>query len=164
MRRRLAAFGVHVLTASGAVLSFLALMEVIAHRWEAAFAWLGLALLVDGVDGPLARWVGATEALPRFSGEHLDIVIDYLTYVFVPAFIVYEAKLVPSDLALTAVAIILLTSLFHFTDQRSKAADGFFIGFPALWNIVAFYFVIFQIPPGTSFILLVLFAVLTFSR
>ncbi len=162
MLRQLVAFGVHAFTALGVVFGFQALLEAAAHRWEAAFAWLGLALIVDGLDGPLARYIGVTEKLPRFSGERLDLIIDYTTYVVVPAYIIYEAKLVPPELATTASAIILLASLFHFTDRKSKTEDGFFVGFPALWNVVALYFFIFAVPQKIAFVMLTLFALLTF--
>jgi len=162
MLGRLAAFGVHVFTAIGVVLGFQALIAAIEHRWEDAFIWLGVALVVDGIDGPLARWIGVSEKLPRFSGERLDVIIDYLTYVIVPAYIIYEAPLVPEPLAASAAAIILLTSLFHFTDNKSKTEDGFFVGFPALWNIVALYILIFQIPAWASFAILLACALLTF--
>ena len=134
---RFAAFGVHALTAFGAVLGFQALLEAVAHNWEAAFAWLGAALVVDAVDGPLARRVGVKDILPRFSGERLDLIIDFITYVLVPAFIIHEARLVPDGLGLLAVSLILLSALFHFGDHENKTKDGFFVGFPAIWNIVA---------------------------
>ncbi|NJM34333.1 MAG: phosphatidylcholine synthase [Rhodomicrobium sp.] len=162
MRGQLAAFGVHVFTAIGAVLGFQALIEASAQRWEAAFAWLGAALVVDGLDGPMARRIGVAEKLPRFSGERLDLIIDYLTYVVVPAYIIYQAALVPSALASAAAAIILVSSLFHFIDRDSKTKDGFFVGFPAIWNVVALYLFIFPIPAMLAFMILTLLALLTF--
>ncbi len=162
MLGRLAAFGVHVFTALGAIVGFQALIMAAAHRWEAAFAWLGVALVVDTVDGPLARRLDVTERLPRFSGERLDLITDYLTYVVVPAYIIYEAGLVPLQLASVTAAVILLASLFHFTDRQSKTEDGFFVGFPAVWNIVALYLMIFEIAPWPSFALLMILALLTF--
>lgn len=159
---RLAAIGVHGLTALGAVLGFQAMLEVAAHRWEAAFAWLGAALIVDGIDGPLARRVGVSKKLPRFSGERLDLIIDYITYVLVPAYIIYEAKLLPEGLGGIGAALVLLSSLFHFCDNESKTADGFFVGFPALWNVVAFYMLIFAAPEAINFAVLAVLTVLTF--
>ncbi len=159
---RLAAFGVHAFTALGALLGFLALVAAAAHRWEDAFGWLGIALIVDGLDGPLARRLHVKDKLPRFSGEHLDLVIDYLTYVVVPAYIIYEAQLVPRGLGTAAAALILLTSLYHFSDSESKTEDGFFVGFPALWNVVALYGFIFPTPAPLAFAVLFLLVVLTF--
>ena len=159
---RLAAFGVHAFTALGAVLGFLALVAAAAHRWEDAFGWLGMALIVDGLDGPMARHFRIKDTLPRFSGENLDLVIDYLTYVVVPAYIIYEAQLMPRGLGTAAAALILLTSLYHFSDSESKTEDGFFVGFPALWNVVALYGFIFPAPQPLAFIVLFLLVVLTF--
>ncbi len=159
---RIAAFGVHAFTALGAVLGFQALLEAAAHRWENAFAWLGAALVVDALDGPLARRVGVGRQLPRFSGERLDLIIDYVTYVLVPVFIIHEAGLMPDGLAWSAAAIILLTSLFHFIDNESKTDDGFFVGFPALWNGVAFYMLVFALPGAVNLAIVLGLAALTF--
>ncbi len=159
---RIAAFGVHAFTALGAVLGFLALVAAASHRWEDAFGWLGIALIVDGLDGPLARRLDVKDKLPRFSGEHLDLVVDYLTYVVVPAYIIYEAHLVPLGLGMVTAALILLTSLYHFSDNESKTEDGFFVGFPALWNIVALYGFIFPAPQPLAFAVLLVLIVLTF--
>ncbi len=162
MLGQLAAIAVHAFTAFGAVFGFQALIEAAAHRWEAAFAWLGAALLVDALDGPIARRIRVADRLPRFSGERLDLIVDYFTYVVVPAYIIYEARLVPAYLAPAAAAIILLSSLFHFIDQDSKTADGFFVGFPAVWNVVALYLFIFPIPGGAAFAVLLCLTLLTF--
>ncbi|WP_088348837.1 MULTISPECIES: CDP-alcohol phosphatidyltransferase family protein [Rhodomicrobium] len=162
MLRRLSAVGVHVFTSIGAVLGFLALIEAAAHRWEAAFCWLGVALIVDGVDGPLARWLRVSKVLPRFSGERLDLIIDYFTYVVVPAFMIYAAGLMPDGLDLVAAGIILMSSLFHFIDRESKTEDGFFVGFPAIWNVVALYLFVFPMPAELAFAAIVLPAILTF--
>ena len=159
---RLAAFGVHAFTALGAVLGFLALVAAAAHRWEDAFGWLGIALIVDGLDGPLARRIDVKDKLPRFSGEHLDLIIDYLTYVVVPAYIIYEARLMPAGLGTATAILILLTSLYHFSDSQSKTEDGFFVGFPALWNVVALYGFIYPAPPPLAFAVLFVLVVLTF--
>ncbi len=159
---QLVAIGVHVFTAIGAVLGFQALVEAATHRWEAAFLWLGAALVVDALDGPMARRVGVAEKLPRFSGERLDLIVDYLTYVVAPAYIIYEARLVPAQLNAAAAAIILLSSLFHFIDRDSKTDDGFFVGFPAIWNVVALYLFIFPIPAAAAFSVVLGLGLLTF--
>ncbi|MDO9381735.1 MAG: phosphatidylcholine synthase [Hyphomicrobiaceae bacterium] len=122
----------------------MATLAVADQRYEAMFLWLGLAFVIDGIDGPLARYVDIKRRLPRFSGERLDLVIDYLTYVFVPVLAVLNAGLLPSALALPIGAGMLLSSLYHFSDTASKAEDNSFIGFPAIWNIVAFYLFVFQ--------------------
>jgi phosphatidylcholine synthase len=160
---KLRAFCVHLLTASGAVFGLFALLAAAEARWEACFAWLGVALFVDGLDGPLARRFEVKSALPRCSGETLDHVIDYFTYVAVPAFIVARSGLMPEGLAYPAAALIMLTSLYHFADSESKADDGHFVGFPAIWNLVAFYLFAIPLPRAAAFAIIALCAALTFA-
>jgi len=159
---KLAAACVHILTASGVLAGFGALLATIGHRWDAAFLWLAIATLIDGIDGPLARRFKVKAHLPRFSGERLDLVIDYFTYVIVPALMIYAGGLVPADLAWLAAAIVLMTSLFHFSDRESKTEDGFFVGFPAIWNIVAFLLFVFAPPLAVGFAIVALLGGLTF--
>jgi phosphatidylcholine synthase len=156
------AAGIHVLTASGVLTGFMALLACLEHRWELAFIWLAAATLIDGVDGPLARYFKVKKLLPRFSGERLDLIIDYFTYVIVPALMLYAGGRMPEGLALVAAFIVLMSSLFHFCDEDSKTEDGFFVGFPAIWNVVAFLLFVFPVPPGAGFALIVLLGVLTF--
>jgi phosphatidylcholine synthase len=134
-----AAFAVHAFTASGAAFGFLALLSAAGGSWSACFAWLGAALLVDGLDGPIARRIEVSRLLPRFSGEDLDKIIDYLTYVAVPAFVIARSTVVPEALRLPLAVAVMTLSLYHFADLESKTADGYFVGFPAIWNAVVFY-------------------------
>jgi len=161
-RKTWPAAAVHVLTASGAVFGFFALVATARGAWEQAFLWLGVALIVDGLDGPLARYFDVKNTLPRISGEALDLVIDYLTYVIVPAFMIYRADLVPEGFAGLAASAIMLSSLFHFADNASKTSDGFFVGFPALWNLFVLY--AFVLAPAPELVLagVALFSALTF--
>jgi phosphatidylcholine synthase len=153
---------VHLLTASGAVCGFLALRAVSVGAWEAVFAWLGLGLLIDGVDGTFARMAKVTARLPRFSGERLDLVVDYLNYVFVPAFALLQAGFLRGPTGVVLCAGILLSSLFHFADTQSKAADHCFIGFPAIWNVVAFYVFSARMSSALASLLAVIGILLTF--
>jgi phosphatidylcholine synthase len=162
MARRLAAIGVHLLTASGAVLGLLALRAAAHGDWQAMFAWLGVALLVDAVDGPLARSVGVATVLPRWSGERLDLIVDYLTYAAVPAFALTQAPLLPEAARLPAAAAILLSSLFHVADRASKTEDGYFVGFPAIWNVVLLYLFALGLPQTAALALVSAFVLLTF--
>jgi phosphatidylcholine synthase len=150
---------VHLFTALGAVCALLATYAVISGAWEAAFAWLGVALLIDGLDGTLARKAKVDLWLPRFSGERLDLVIDYLTYVFIPALALVQGGFLRGAWGLALASLILLSSLFHFCDTESKADDHSFIGFPAIWNLVAFYAFAFNLS-GTAAAVLVLACVL----
>jgi phosphatidylcholine synthase len=162
MIARLGAASVHLLTATGAVLALLALRATYADDWQMMFVWLGIALFVDAIDGPLARLVGVTTVLPRFSGERLDLIVDYLTYVAVPAFALTEASLLPEAVRLPAAIAILLSSLFHVSDVNSKTEEGYFVGFPAIWNIVLLYLFALQPPPLVSLAIVTFFVLLTF--
>jgi phosphatidylcholine synthase len=143
---RLAAAGVHLFTATGAVCGLFAALAVFDAAWERMFAWLGLALIIDGIDGTFARLAQVEERLPRFSGERLDLVVDYVTYVFVPALALERAGFLGGAAAPVLAAAILLSSLYHFSDLASKGDDYSFIGFPAVWNLVAFYVFAFAAP------------------
>jgi phosphatidylcholine synthase len=141
---RLLAALVHLFTASGAVAALFAVLALHDDRWEAAFVWLGIAFIIDGIDGTFARLVRVDKHLPRFSGERLDLVVDYVTYVFVPALALLAGGYLSGATGYMLATGILLSSLFHFADQESKAEDYNFIGFPAVWNIVAFYVFVLQ--------------------
>jgi phosphatidylcholine synthase len=162
MIARLGAASVHLLTASGAVLALLALRAVDDGEWRTMFVWLGIALIVDAVDGPLARKLAVKTVLPRFSGERLDLIVDYLTYVAVPAYAIIQAPLLPDAARLPAAAAILLSSLFHVVDLRSKTEEGYFVGFPAIWNIVLLYLFALGLPPYVALAVIAMFVVATF--
>jgi phosphatidylcholine synthase len=162
MTARLLAGLVHLLTASGAALALLALLAAANSNWQSMFAWLGLALIVDGIDGPLARAAKVEQILPRFSGVRLDLIVDYLTYVAVPAFALSRAELLPQAFRLPAAIAILLSSLFHVADRESKTEDGYFVGFPAIWNIVCLYLFAFMPSPALALGLIVVLVATTF--
>ena len=145
-----AAAAVHIFTASGAAFGLLALLAASESRWAASFVWLGVALIVDTADGPLARRLQVKLVLPRFSGEDLDNIVDYLTYVTVPAFMVARGPVVPEALRLPLAAAIMVASLYHFADKQSKTADNYFVGFPAIWNAVVLYCFVFAFPPALA--------------
>jgi phosphatidylcholine synthase len=162
MIARLLAASVHGLTASGAVLALLALRAVHQGDWQMMFVWLGAALIIDAADGPLARRLSVKTVLPRFSGERLDLIVDYLTYVAVPAYALTEAPLLPEAARLPAAAAILLSSLFHVADVNSKTEEGYFVGFPAIWNIVLLYLFALGLAPPAAFAVVAVFVALTF--
>ncbi|MEZ5818198.1 MAG: phosphatidylcholine synthase [Hyphomicrobiaceae bacterium] len=135
---RLAGYAVHLFTALGSVCALLATLAVLDGRFEAAFAWLFVALVIDAVDGTMARAVRVDVNVPRFSGERLDLVIDFVTYVFVPVIALIRGGFLVGTAGMAAAALVLLSSLYHFADRSSKADDHCFVGFPAVWNIVAF--------------------------
>ncbi len=145
--RTLAAFAVHVFTACGAACALLALVAATKADWTQMFVWLGLALIVDGVDGTFARRLRVAELLPRWSGDVLDFVVDFATYVFVPAYAIAAGGVLPSSVALPLGLIVAVTGAIYFGDRRMKTSDSYFRGFPALWNIVAFYLFLLKPAP-----------------
>jgi phosphatidylcholine synthase len=156
------AFGVHVFTATGAALGLLALIAAVAHDWPLMFVWLGVALLVDGIDGTFARALRVAERLPRWSGDTLDFVVDFATYVFVPAYAIVASGLLPAPLAIPAGVVIVVTSAIYFADGDMKMADNSFRGFPALWNVAAFYLFLVRPDPWICVAAIAVLAVLTF--
>lgn len=159
---RLLAFSVHILTALGAACALLALLAAAAGDWVAMFAWLGLALFIDGVDGTLARKRRVAEILPRWSGDVLDFVVDFTTYVFVPAFAISASELLPDGIAVPLALAIVVSGAIYFADRQMKTVDSYFHGFPALWNAVAFHLFILKLPPAANAVIVTVLVVLTF--
>lgn len=160
MRAR--AFGVHIFTALGVAIALIALLEAVREHWAAMFGWLGFALLIDAIDGPLARALNVKEALPNWSGDTLDLVVDFTTYVFVPAYaITASGLLVPLATPLLGGAIVMSGALY-FSDTRMKTDDNHFRGFPALWNAAAFYLFLLKPPALVGSLMLAVLVVLTF--
>ena len=160
---RALAWAVHGLTASGAVFAFLALLAIEQRDWRLAVLWLAAALAVDAFDGTLARRAHVKTMAPRIDGDTLDLIIDYLNYVFVPAVLIWRAELVPPDLAPWLCSAILISALYNFTRRDLKTEDNYFRGFPALWNVVAFYLFVTQPVPAAAAIIVAAFAALTFT-
>ena len=159
---RAAAFSVHIFTAFGAAIALLAMLEAVREHWAAMFQWLGVALIIDAIDGPIARLLKVKDVQPNWSGDVLDLVVDFVTYVFVPAYaIVASGLLLPIAAPLLGVAII-VTSALYFADLRMKADDNHFRGFPALWNAAAFYLFLLHWPPALSSLAIALLIVATF--
>jgi phosphatidylcholine synthase len=152
-RHRAAAFAVHILTASGAAFGLLALISATDRDWPLMFTWLGAALLVDGVAATLPRW----------SGDSLDFVVDFVTYVFVPAYAIAQGGLMPPLMAIPAGIIIVITGALYFADREMKLADNCFRGFPALWSLAAFYLFMLRLDSWVAFAIVVTLAVLTFA-
>jgi phosphatidylcholine synthase len=159
----LRAWAVHVLTACGAALALMALIFATGGQWEAMFFCLGFALVVDGVDGPLAREFRVSEVLPRWSGETLDLVVDFSTYVFVPAFAIAASGLMPEFLAIPSGVIVVISGAIYFADRKMKTDDNYFRGFPAVWNLAAFYLYLLQPPDWIGFAGIVVLAALSFA-
>ena len=157
------AFAVHVFTACGAALALLALILATGGHWAAMFFCLAFALLVDGIDGPLARAFKVSEVLPRWSGDTLDIVVDFVTYVFVPAYAIAASGLLPKALAIPAGVVVVISGAIYFADRQMKTEDNYFRGFPVLWNAAAFYLYLLEPTEWLAAALIAALALLTFA-
>lgn len=156
------AFSVHILTASGSFLAFLALVAAAEHRFVPMFWWLGAALLVDGIDGPIARKVDVQAVLPNWSGVMLDNVIDYVTYVLLPAFALYESGMIGVPMSFIAAGLIVMSSAIYYADTGMKTAENFFSGFPVAWNMVVFTLFVVKPTQDVAFAVILISVLLTF--
>lgn len=147
LQERLPAYAVHALTASGTAFALLSLIAAVQGDPAEAFFWLGVALIADGLDGPLARKIDIANRVPAINGETLDLVVDFTTYVFVPAAILIFSGLAAFPLLVFLGCVIVASAAVYFADTRMKTEDNWFAGFPAVWNLVIFYLLVFPLPP-----------------
>ncbi len=153
MTPRQRALSVHLLTATGAVFAMLAMLAAVREEWSLMFLWLVVAFAVDGIDGPLARKYEVKKYAAEFDGVLLDLIIDYLTYVFIPAFALFQSGLLPGWTGWVSIIIITFTSVMYFADTRMKTKSNSFSGFPGCWNMVVL--VLFALEPNFEIILAV---------
>lgn len=146
------ALAVHLFTATGAVFAMLAMLAAVDEKWDMMFLWLVVAFVVDGIDGPLARRYHVQTHAPEFDGVLLDLIIDYLTYVFIPAFALFKSGLMDGWSGWLMIIIITFASALYFADTRMKTKDNSFSGFPGCWNMVVL--VLFALEPGWQVCLL----------
>jgi phosphatidylcholine synthase len=156
MNIRIKALSVHLLTATGAVLSMFAMLAAVQEQWSLMFLWLVVALIVDGIDGPLARRYEVDKNFPIYYGELMDLIVDYLTYVFIPAFALFKSGMLSGWTGWLAIIAIVYGSVVYFSDTRMKTQDKSFSGFPACWNMVVL--VLFAVAPPPIVILFIVVA------
>ena len=163
MTAHIKALLVHLFTATGAVFAMLAMLSAVEENWPLMFLWLVVAFVVDGIDGPLARRYHVKVNAPEFDGVLLDLIIDYLTYVFIPAYALFKSGLLPGWTGWFAIFVITFASVVYFADTRMKTKDNSFAGFPGCWNMVVL--VLFALTPNFWVIvgLVALFAVAMFA-
>jgi phosphatidylcholine synthase len=164
MKSRALAWGVHLFTSLGLVCA--AGIAVLIVRggddaFRAAFGLMGVATLIDAVDGALARRARVSDVLPQFNGRRLDDIIDFQTYTSLPLLLVWRVGILPGALSVVLI-LSLLASAFGFSQEQAKTDDGYFLGFPSYWNIVAFYLYFLSMPAWLAAAVVVLFSVLTF--
>ena len=157
-----AAWLVHLYTASGLVLAFLAARAFIEFDYRTGFFCLWVQVFVDATDGLLARRLRVRERIPWFDGAKLDDITDYVAYVFVPALFVWRGAVVPNAWVLPVVAAMLLSSAYGFNRTDAKTSDHFFTGFPSYWNVVTFYLLVARWPSEVNAAILAVFALLVF--
>ena len=161
--RRMLAWGVHLLTASGVIWFLLALEEATyASQWRAALGWLVAAMFVDSIDGTLARRVGVKQAAPNFDGTLLDNLVDFANYVIVPALIIHRAELAPANASFSIACAICLASAYQFCQQDAKTPDHFFKGFPSYWNVVALYLLSMGLDPLLNLTIIAVLVLMVF--
>jgi len=160
--RVIAAWGVHLFTALGAVCGLLAILAIFDRDWRAMIIWMIVAMLIDGFDGMLARWADVKTYASGIDGALLDNILDYLNYVLVPAIFLIKADVLPTGLRLLGACSILLTSAYQFTQTDAKTEDHHFKGFPSYWNVAALYMLLMNLPQWLNFGFLMLFNIMVF--
>jgi phosphatidylcholine synthase len=161
-REKLLAWSAHLFTASGVLWGLLAILAIINQQWILAFAWMSVAILVDSVDGLLARRLRVKEAIPEFDGALLDNIVDYLNYTFVPAFFLIWSDFLPPQTGLLAASAILFSSAYQFCQSDAKTADHYFKGFPSYWNIMVYYMFILNLNAWINLAVVLLLALFVF--
>lgn len=157
------AWAVHILTASAAFLGILTLLEIFQGEYLHALWLMGLTVVIDAIDGSLARLVRVKEVLPALDGALLDNIVDYLNYVITPCcFLIIKPDVLPHAVALWIVLAITMTSAYQFCQADAKTPDHFFKGFPCYWNIAVFYMFIFNTSAMVNAWILAILCVLVF--
>lgn len=159
---KFSALSIHWLTATGAVFAMLALLEAAQADWPMMFVWLVVAFAVDGIDGPLARRYDVKTNAPRFDGVLLDLIIDYLTYVFIPAFALFQSGLLPGWPGWLAIIVVTFASALYFADTGMKTKDNSFAGFPGCFNMVVLVMFALAPPPPVILTIVLVCAVAMF--
>lgn len=159
---KLPAYLVHLFTASGAVVGLLAINAIYHQQFMTTFWLMGIAILIDAIDGTFARWFKVKKALPRFDGALLDNIVDYLNYVVVPAFFIINSSLLASHWRMIGAIVMLLASAYQFCQIDAKTKDHFFKGFPSYWNIAVIYLFLWQTSPPINLVIIVSLAILVF--
>ncbi|MEP2922216.1 CDP-alcohol phosphatidyltransferase family protein [Sulfitobacter sp.] len=156
------ALAVHLFTATGAVFAMLAMLAAVQSKYDMMFLWLVIAFFVDGIDGPLARKYDVKTNAPEFDGVLLDLVIDYLTYVFIPAFALFTSGLMDGWSGWLMIIIVTFASALYFADTRMKTKDNSFSGFPGCWNMLVLVIFALGIPWYISLVLVTFLSITMF--
>lgn len=158
----IAAWLVHLLTASGAIIGIMSLQAIYRHEYILTFWLIGIAIVIDGIDGTFARWIKVKSVLPQIDGALLDNIVDYLNYVIVPTVFILNSELLLREWQWVCGSLILLSSAYQFCQTDAKTSDHFFKGFPSYWNIIVFYLYFWQINPLWNAFIIAILVVLIF--
>lgn len=160
--KRALAWSAHIFTLTGVIWAMLATIALHDGHIRDMWMWLGIALLVDGVDGSFARAVKVTEYAPGFDGATLDNIVDYLTWTFIPAlFMAFYLPFGSRTVGISVALLVCVSSMFCYCNVSLKTPDHYFMGFPAAWNVVAAIMWIFQTGAVFNIVATVILAVLT---
>lgn len=158
------AWGVHSITLAGLVWACLAMIALGNDQVKLMWLFLGIAMVLDGLDGPLARKYGVKIHAPNMDGSILDIVIDYLTWTFIPAYFLFLSGLTGNvGWSAAMFMVICISSMFCYANVGMKTDDLYFMGFPAAWNVVAAVMYIIEPPVWANIVIIILLAALTVS-
>lgn len=160
--RRIFAWLVHLYTASGAVIAFIAILYIEELQFRAAFFLMALAVFIDSTDGTMARLARIKEQIPWFDGDRLEDIMDYANYVMVPCLLLLRANLLPPQDAVWLVCFPLIASAYGFCHKEAKTADHYFLGFPSYWNVVALYLYTLAAPLWFNAFTLLVLSILVF--
>ena len=160
---KLISFSIHFFTGIGIIAGFLALIAVLNNNQKEAFLWLGLAFIIDSVDGTLARRFNVEKNLPNIDGKMLDSIIDFFNYVIVPSLMIYWFEYVPDQFNVYIPLILIFISIYSYVNINVLTNDNYYNGFPAIWNVIVLYFYVFGTSQNFNLIFLILLILLKFS-
>lgn len=155
------AWAIHIFTSTGIIAGFLGLLSALDRSPRASLIWMMVAMVIDGLDGPLARKFDVATVVPSIDGHVMDLVIDYVTCVIAPAFFMHEFHLLPHKFSLFGIALVLLSSLYLFSSTHIQDEDNYFIGFPAMWNLVVNVMFVLQSRPTINLVVVIVLSILT---
>ena len=161
-KNKIPAFLVHLFTGSGIIFSFLALISVIEGYKLQTFIFLGIALIIDIIDGTLARKYKTEIFFPNIDGKTLDTIIDYINYIFIPCIMLYQFNYLPQNFTIIIPIIILCISLYSYINIKLIDTSFSYIGFPSIWNIVILYFEILALDQFINLLIILFFVFLKF--
>ncbi len=158
-----AAWSVHIFTASAACIGVFTLQKIYQHEYIFALWLMAVTVFIDAVDGSLARMVNIKQVLPKIDGALLDNIVDYINYVVTPCFfLLVKPDMLPEEFSVLIVAAITITSAYQFCQSDAKTPDHFFKGFPCYWNITIFYMFLFNTSAIANSLILAILSVLIF--